>query len=254
MPRFVPALLLASAALLLPACSKKLASNSLSIENPPSVHVSGPAIDIHNFRGSVDIRVKPWIKTIALSYEVHADSETKDADAARAAVNVHAEMDATSELPLLVIRSSSTRETPDHSVHLRVDMPACSGVRVINTGGQVVVHDASGAVQIENHAAPIEVKTSHPLDGPVALSTSGAAIYLRAPTTSTAAVDAESTGGHIVWEAMNPATRVSAFRATPSKLSAKVNDGENAVLLRTSDADIHISFLEDPIARVVRFK
>lgn len=254
MPRLFPTLLLASAALLLPACAKQLASNSLSIENPAPAHLAGPAVDVHNFRGSVNIRVKPWIKTISFSYDIKADSDTEDADAALAAVNVHAEMDASAEFPVLVVRSTSTREAPDHAVHMRIDLPACSGVRVINQGGEVIVHNTSGAVQIENNGAPIEVKTSHPLDAPVALSTTGAAIYLRAPTNSRAAVDAQSTGGEIVWEAMQSATRVGAVRASSGKLSATVNAGENAVLLRSTDGDIHVSFLEDPVARVIRFK
>lgn len=245
---------IAALLLFLPACAKQLASNTLVVEQPEMAGTMGPAVDVVNFRGSVEVRVKPWLKTISFSYEVTAGSETEDVDAARAAVHVHGEMDTTGEFPVFVVRSTSTMESSDMSARLRVDLPACSGVRVINQGGEVIVHGTSGAVQVENAGGAVEVKTSHALTAPVALSTTDASIYLRAPTTSMALVDAETQGGEVIWEALHSSTRVTGFRASAGKLGATVNAGENAVLLRTSEGDIHVSFLADPVARVVHFK
>ncbi len=256
MPRVLASLVLGSLALLLPACAKHLDSNSLVVSAPADAPEGGPAVDVSNFRGSVDIRVKPWVKDIGVSYDVLGDAGVKDADgeAARAAVTVHAEMDRTGELPVLVVRTGSAREVGDHSVRLRIEMPACSGVRVINHGGEVRVWNTSGAVQVENDGGAVEVKTAHAISAPYALSTTGASIYLRAARDSSASVDALSEGGRVVWDAADSSTRVTAFRAAAGKLTVGVNEGAHAVLLRTSGGDIHVSFLEDPVGRVVYFK
>ncbi|MGD9691491.1 MAG: hypothetical protein AB7G17_01470 [Phycisphaerales bacterium] len=254
MPRLFVTLLLITIAFLLPACAKNLASNSLVVATPETLPAEGPAVDVSNFRGSVDIRVKPWRSDIAVSYDVVACSDVQDEDAARAAVTVHAQIDTTGERPVLVVRSGSTRDADDHHVRINIEMPACSGVRVINRGGEVTIHNTSGAVQVENEGAAVEVKTNHPLAAPVALSTSDASIYLRAPRNSDAAVDAHAEGGKVVWEATDSTTKLSAFRSTPGKMSVSVNEGGHAVMLRTRAGDIHVSFLENPVGRVVYFK
>ena len=254
MPRLFSSLLLVLVVLLLPACAKNVASNSLVVSSPESAAAGGAAVDVSNFRGTVAVRVKPWLKDIGVSYDVVADGEVKDGDAVRGAVTVHAEMDTAGELPVLVVRTGTAREGDDHRVRLRIDMPACSGVRVINHGGEVTVHGTSGAVQIENDGGAVEVKTSHPLAAPVALTTSGGSIYLRAARNSSAAVDARAEGGDVVWEAADSSTKLTAFRAAPGKLTVGVNEAAHSVLLRTSGGDIHVSFLADPVGRVVYFK
>lgn len=237
-------------------CTKHATTREIDLETPKVATTlpgapSGPALDIENFRGTVEIRVRAHEDDVDITAHVRAAADMPDEQVKALAqdVAVEATVEDRGGLPVVVVRTRSARagEAQDHFVELHIDMPACSGVRVRNAGGLVKIIGAAGAVQVENDDGPIEVRTRHVLTAPIALTTSSGGVYCLVPRGSTGAIDLRTDDGNASFEGPDqPLTRVTGGGGT---LKAVLNGGENPVMLRTGSGTVKFGVIADPEGR-----
>jgi hypothetical protein len=227
---------------------------SYTFERPSSgVGLLGPAVDIENDRGTVDIRVEKWRDDIAVELKTNLPGEMTgpQRDDLAGTFERRVEMVGNDGPPVLMIRSAAAEVGSRHRTNIIVRLPECGGVRVRNAGGDVLVVGAAGATQIENTEGDIEVRTDKPIDAPTLLSTTRGDVLLQAPSASAGSLQAEARGGTVTIR--NPGKNQSDWSATwlgASKVTAQFNSGKNAVTLWTAEGDIGVYLLDDPNQRV----
>ena len=240
-------------ALLVPAwisgCATTVAEREIEIPAPASAAdgPEGPALDIENFRGTVEVRVNAQEDDIDVEAEVIADADLDEAQRGEVAgaVSIDAVMEDRGGLPVLVVRSTSARQAADHRVKLVIEMPACSGVRVRNAGGLVLLVGTAGAMQVDNTDGPIEVRTRHALTDPVALTTTAGGVHCTVPPGSRGEVTMESADGKVAFDGLSGAT-LSKSSGTAGKFVGTVNGGTNPVLLRTGSGFVRFRVVGNP--------
>lgn len=222
-----------------------------------TLRVDGPAIDVENFRGDVEVRIDPNARELRVlrMLHVHDDSTVGDRRTVLEQSPCDVTFDERDGAPVLIVRSHSALPDQDERrATLRIVAPSSGGVRVINGGGEVILVGVSGAIHVENERGPIEVRTEHALIDPVALNTGKGNIYLQAPFASTGAIDVDAGSGRAVFEAPHHAAKITQHRATRGRFTAVYNGGANPVLLRTGDGNASVMFIENPRGRVRTFR
>lgn len=221
------------------------------------------AVDITNFRGSVELRGNPKAKNITIDSKVHVDSDVELAtrDAYTQMVNVESALEQTEGGAVLRIKSTSQREQyDDHWVHLYVVLPYIDGVRIDNRGpmrgiineGDVEVVNAGGAHYITNRKGAIEVRTSRPITDPVQLTNVDGNIYYQVPLGSTGRFDLETMEGECAFKDKSGTTDET--YSTRTMLQSMLGDGDNDVVCRTNAGDIRVWVREDALdyTRVIK--
>lgn len=225
--------------------------------NPPL------AVDISNFRGSVELRGEPRAKQISVGskVKVNADVPLEARDQYTQMVTVDSEVVQTEGGAVLRIRTTSQREQiDDHWVHLYVVAPYIDGVRIDNRGpmkgiineGDVEVVNAGGAHTITNRKGAIEVRTSRPLTDHVQLTNVDGNIYYQVPLGSTGKFDLETLKGECAFKDKSGTTDET--YSTRSMLQTSLDQGENDVVCRTNEGDIRVWVREDAMdfTRVIK--
>lgn len=216
--------------------------------------VAGPGVDVSNLRGDVSIRVNPRAKGITVIPTVRLDKdgpEHYDLDLVVNSIDVVAEVQDRGGLPALVVTTTSSFDPSGFFVDLDIRLPAAEGVRVRSGGdGVVSVVDAGGAIDVESVRGAIEVRTSKPLTGPVAISTGAGDVYLMAPPESTGRVTMRAYGGKCVLEALSPRTLLHNVVSRGDSLTGVVNSGQNPVTLTTTSGNARMFLLDRPLERV----
>lgn len=225
--------------------------------NPPL------AVDISNFRGSVELRGEPRAKEITVDAKVHVDSgvELATRDAYTQMVNVESTVDQTEGGAVLRVKTTSQREQfDDHWVHLYIVVPYIDGVRIDNRGpmngfvneGDVEVVNAGGAHHITNRKGAIEVRTSRPITDPVQLTNVDGNIYYQVPLGSTGRFDMETLEGECAFKDKSGTTDET--YSTRSMLQTTLAQGDNDVVCRTNLGDIRVWVRDDALdyTRVIK--
>lgn len=255
--RFVLALTLAaSLPLSLVGCTTaRHASASFEAPALSEASVSGPAIDISNLRGNIDVRIDRRLKEISVESKVRVDKNGKhfDLDIINESVEVTSEIQDRGGLPVLVVTTTSRREEQDYFVDLTISMPAAEGIRVRSGGGEIRVSGVVGAVEIENATGPIEVKTPSPITQPFTIRTGSGNVYVQAPPQSTGRVTLNATGGRTILEANQGGVVLEKISTTMTQLTGIVNKGQNPITVSTVDGNVRLLLLDDPMART-RFR
>ena len=195
--------LLASLGCVLPACTHTdIAHESFHRrERTIAVEISGDspevgvpiAVDVHNHAGSVIVEVDdaldaPEIKAALLrpDHKPRADMpETDPEDAITASFIPASDAGAPTSASTLRIVTSLGDDYPRGSkIALRVRVPRCDGLSVVNNGGPIVILGTDGAVTAQNgvvtgEGGRIEYRTSKPFRDPVALITTSGRISAR---------------------------------------------------------------------------
>lgn len=131
--------------------------------------------------------------------------------------------------------------------HILVVTPELDRVRVRTVRGSVTVRNNTGPVDIETTEGDALVATSHPLrDANKIIVTEGDVDY-RVPRGSSGEFNVEVIDGQIKtriteghWRYMPGANRTDLIRA-------RLNNGTNPVLIRTTDGDVRISVVKNPL-------
>jgi hypothetical protein len=212
------------------------------------------ALDVRNFRGSVEVRVDPRAGAATVMASAAASAALGD-EQARALEEIW--MDAVlreeGARATLEIRTGSPREnTGDHWVDVEVRLPRCDGVAIENTGGVVLVVGARGGTTITNRLGPVEVRTNQPMTEPVTITTTDADIYYQVPAGSSGAFDLESLDGP-VWYRDRVQSTDRAY-SSPGRYEGRLHGGTSPVVMRTNRGAINVWVDEDPVALTRVFK
>lgn len=212
------------------------------------------ALDIENFRGSVEVRAdartdRPEVIATARAARSLGEFE----GAALYETWTDASLEDESTRAVLRVRTGSPREdTGDHWVDLVVRVPHCEGLRIVNAGGTVLAVGTGGGTEITNHLGPVEFRTAEPVNEPVTITTTDASIFFQVPTGSAGEFDLATLEGIVRFRDRVAGTG-QAYVA-PGVHKASVGEGDNTVVLRTNRGDINAWIDEDPVAltRLVR--
>ncbi len=141
---------------------------------------SGPlAVDVDNHAGDVKIEVDPKLtEPIIEAYAFDQSAAPNEPDkAGKVGPWVGASRKVTEGGTVLCVISVRNPDFP-RAVDVRIRVPSCAGVRIVNGGGDVVVKGVTGAVDIKNDtvggrwsrlAGRIEVTTAGAISGPIRL-------------------------------------------------------------------------------------
>lgn len=217
---------------------------------------TGPlAIDIENFRGSIELRTNPSLETVQVIGEVRSDEHFKKPvqDEIFASVDITARIEESGPLGTLRVRSTSTRTEPDHRVDLTIYAPRCDGLRVVNSDGLVMVVNTSGATEITNRSGAVELRTSRPMVDNVTITTTDGNIYYQVPPGSTGNFDLQTLDGMTAFvdrTGMSSESRSDSLQG----YSGNLNEGTNDVVARTNNGDVRVWVIDDPVALTRMFK
>lgn len=234
-----------------------LSALSLSLAGGCSVHneirtveitgsglaTTGPlAVDVDNQAGDVRIEVDP--KLVAPSVEAYAydqsEAPNEPAKLGRVGPWVGATRTVGEGGSILRVISVRNPEYP-RAVGVRIRVPSCAGVRVVNGGGDVVVRGVTGAVDVKNEKVEgrwsklggrVEVTTAGGVSGPVRLESNVGDVELICGSDSDLTFDGKAAGnGQVIVH--TGATRMGWMYRDPSQVSGVLKNGTNHVELTT---------------------
>lgn len=208
------------------------------------------AIDVENYAGHVDIEVDPDIEYACVKYALVTDGlflSEEERLAGYERIGVTAEIIEQEGGSVLVARSTTDDPTsPDHRTHLRIVVPRCDGVRIINSRGDVELVNVSGAIEIENRYGSVEVRTETPMTWPVTITTVDGNVYYQVPAESTGMFDLMSLDGEASYKDEVGGTEL--LRTTARHSTARLNDGANPIVCRTNRGNVRAFVMENPTA------
>lgn len=212
------------------------------------------ALDIENFRGSVEVRADPRVEQATVSATSSASMERReDENAAIADTWIEADLTEESARAVLRVRTGSSREnTGDHWVDLVVRVPRCGGVRIDNRDGFVEVVGTSGGTTITNRLASVEFRTNEPMTDPVSITTTDGDIWYQVPMGSSGSFDLHTLQGN-VWYRDRVQGSDKVYSA-PGVYHARLNEGTNSIEMRTNQGNINVWVDEEPTELTRLFK
>lgn len=208
------------------------------------------AIDVENYAGHVDIQVDPDIEYACVKYALATEGlllSEEERQAGYERIGVTAQIIEQDGGSVLVARSTTNDPTnPDHRTHLRIVVPRCDGVRIVNNHGDVELVNVSGAIEIENRYGSVEVRTDTPMIWPVTITTVDGNIYYQVPAESTGMFDLMSLDGEASYKDEVGGTAM--LRTTARHSTARLNDGTNPIVCRTNRGNVRAFVMENPTA------
>ena len=195
------------------------------------------AIDISNEHGSVVVEVSPSFKELAVWARASGDTTQ-----ARIPAFAGAELVMDEGRPVLRIVGANPNAVDGVGKYLqiRVQSPACAGIRIRNDGGPVRVTGISGAIDIENSTNGMSggttVIAAKPVVDPVRIVTRGGGIDFRMPADSRGTVSAGVHKGKIRGDVGE--SKASSIRASDRSWSGVINAPGNSIELRSDTGDI----------------
>lgn len=131
--------------------------------------------------------------------------------------------------------------------HIRIETPDLDRVRIRTVRGSVTVRNNTGPVDIETTEGDALVATVHPLRDANRIIVKEGDIDYRVPRGSTGDFDVQVIDGKIKtritaghWRYLKGENRTDLIRA-------KLNGGVNPVVMRTTDGDIRIAVVKNPL-------
>ncbi|MDZ4831536.1 MAG: DUF4097 family beta strand repeat-containing protein, partial [Phycisphaerae bacterium] len=148
-----------------------------------------------------------------------------------------------------VVRAQSEHPEPHFQrVDVVVTVPLLGSVTIRSSRGAVWVEQNQGPVDIVTTRGDIRVMTPWKMDAPMTLVTSDGAIDLRIRGESSGDFDIETVGGEVKtvvkygrWIALDKKNDRDSIRAS-------LNGGNNAIVMRTSNADVMLSVVPEPVS------
>lgn len=244
--RLLGSLLLAAAPL--GGCSVGGGARTATLAVPPDTQVL--AVDVHNVRGSVELRVDHHLTEARVESNVAVNpggsvSPNQEKEII-GAVDVTAEIKSEAGRSILKVDSTSQRpQAEDQRVDIKITVPRCDGVSIDNRGGLVMVVGAAGAHHIVNRAGVIEVRTDKPIIDPVTLTTTDGNIYYQVPPGSSGKLDLATLNGECAYR--DEVSNAKDVYYTKQTFSTVLNNGENPVVARTNQGDVRVWVIKDPI-------
>jgi hypothetical protein len=148
-----------------------------------------------------------------------------------------------------VVRASTEHPEPHFQyVEVTVKVPQLGSVRVHSTRGDVWIEQNHGPVDIVTSRGAIRVMTPWKMSDPMTLITCDGDVDLRIRGESSGSFDAATIGGAVKSRVRFGKWLAIDDRNNGATLHATLNDGKNPVVMRTSNADLMISVIADPVS------
>lgn len=131
--------------------------------------------------------------------------------------------------------------------HIRIVTPNLESVRIHTVRGSVEVVNNTGPVDVHTTYGDILVATSHPQRGDNTLIGSEGDIDYRVPKGSTGMFDVQVVEGKIKTRITEGQWRYSKGVNRTDEVHAELNSGDNPIVIRTTEGDIRISVVKNPL-------
>lgn len=147
-----------------------------------------------------------------------------------------------------VVRAGTDHPEPHfQAVEVEIAVPDLGSVHVATQRGNVWIEGNRGAADVHTSRGSIRLMTPWKMDGALSLVTCDGLVDLRLRGESTGLVDAATVGGNVKtrikygkWVALDEGNDADSLRAT-------LNGGRNPIVLRTSNADVLVSVVPNPV-------
>jgi hypothetical protein len=222
----------------------------VGIKGPVLGADSRPAVDVHNWNGSVRVIVEPGRKQASVWAKVRPvgkDSPT-GSDLADACLIAAESVQQEGHMILRVVSESKLADPDQSAADLVIRLPSCGGVYLRNAGGPVVLRGVGGAVSVENGTGNrpggrIELRTNVAITDPVTLMTTDGNVHFQAPPNSTGRFDLTTDNGRAALFAH--AGVIKTETVTPSRFVGTLNGGGNLIQLRSGRGRVEAYILDD---------
>lgn len=233
---------LATLSLTLSGCNSSPRANRVEISGS-MLASSGPlAVDVDNHAGDVWIVVDPKLtEPVVEAYAFDQASAPNEPDkTGKVGPWVGASRKVSEGGTVLSVISVRNPEYP-RAVDVRIHVPSCAGVRVVNGGGNVIVKGVTGAVDIKNDAVEgrwaklaghVEVTTAGAVSGPIRLESSVGDVELTCGGDSDMAFEGKADGKGQV-RVIAGKTRLGWLYRDPGQVSGVLKNGTYHVQLLT---------------------
>lgn len=193
------------------------------------------ALDVQNQFGTVFIEVDRTLTAPRVAAGCQGDTE-----AARKPEFVSAELVNESGRSILRVLSASPGAGDPKPVDIRIKVPTCDGLRVVNAGGRVYIKGVNGAIDVTNDVAGKSggtvVIVQDPVTSPIIIKARRGGIDLRVPAESTGRLSAKSTSGTLAID-VGEATIKNA-KASLREYSGTLGTTENEITLVADEGDV----------------
>ena len=132
--------------------------------------------------------------------------------------------------------------------HLRIQTPMLDRVKIQTSHGKVYIRNNTGPVDIETNLGDVVIATSHPLIDAVQILVSEGDVDYRVPRGSTGLFDVAVVEGDIEMRVTEGRMRFTDGLNNENALNARLDDGRNPILIRTTEGDIRIDIVEQPLS------
>lgn len=219
---------------------------------PLHLEMSGPiAVDVEVFAGDVTVRSEPDAPAARVEVVRATLDRDLDEDAAQAELDTiqwSAETVAGPRGLTLRVRATTMDAPPgDHGrrAAVLVVVPEATGVTVRTRAGDIAVHGAAGDIDLATNVGAVHLLTRRPLLAPVTLRSGRGDIVLRCRAESTGRLELVAKDGMVQTRVKRGTLRVDPG-ATATTVRGTLNDGANAITIRTDHGDVHFTVVEDP--------
>jgi hypothetical protein len=202
-------------------------------------------VDIENFRGSVEVEVIPTLTQPTLRAWVLDESSQfmRLTDDATVKSWYAAEVVAVQGKPVLRVMTTRDAKTKPSSVRLLIQTPTCEGIRVRNSGGNVVLRNVGGEITVENgykggEGGDIRIETTRRIAEAVSLRTTMGDISILVPTSSQGRLEVNTPKGEP--QVNVRADGLESVKKTLTTFSASLNGGTKTWSMLSASGDVKV--------------
>ncbi len=210
------------------------------------------SIDLDSFAGSVLVKANKNLSETLVTIERasrHGFPRYGDAGRALDLIDYTVSLDrGTSGEEIVVVRTNSSgTETVLGRANVRIETPELGAVRIRTSRGDVQVLENRGTIDIVTSHGNVSVATPWPMRDSVSIMNREGDVEYRVRAESTGAFDLETVGGIVStrcrygrWMGADPEN-------SADRVMAVLNGGDNPIVIRTSDGDIDVAVVSDPV-------
>ena len=210
------------------------------------------SIDLDSFAGSVLVKANKHLSETLVTVErASRHGFPRYGEAGRALdlidYTVSLERGESGEEIVVVRTNSSGTETVLGRANVRIETPELGAVRVRTSRGDVQIIENRGAIDVVTSHGNVSVATPWPMRDSVSIMNREGDVEYRIRGESTGEFDLETIGGTVSarcrygrWMGADPNNRANRTRAV-------LNGGDNPVVIRTTEGDISVAVVSDPV-------
>jgi hypothetical protein len=210
------------------------------------------SIDLDSFAGSVLVKANKNLSETLVTVERatrHGFPRYGEAGRSLDLIDYTVSLDrGTSGEEIVVVRANSSgTETVLGRANVRIETPELGAVRIRTSRGDVQVLENRGSIDIVTSHGNVSVATPWSMRDSVSIMNREGDVEYRVRGESTGLFDLETVGGVVStrcrygrWMGADPENRAD-------RVIAVLNGGDNPIVIRTSDGDIDVAIVSDPV-------